>query len=180
MFDEIYLNSESEEILKLSKNKCKAYKRNEFLASSKVSGEEFLIDFIKNIECDYLFQIHTIAPLITHTQVADFVTNFVSSKRQVGLCYDEIILETMSDDNIPINFSYDKKQNSQDLKPLRRINWCMTAWKREGILDEKCVSFGKDRFFYKTPSFNSKMVKTFEDYLFCKTALEGGCLLDEF
>ena len=112
--------------------------------------------------------------------MADFVTNFVSSKKQVGLCYDEIILETMSDDNIPINFSYDKKQNSQDLKPLRRINWCMTGWKREGILDEKCVSFGKDRFFYKTPSFNSKMVKTFEDYLFCKTALEGEYFLDEF
>ena len=44
MFDEIYLNSESEKILKFSKNKCKAYKRNEFFASSKVSGEEFLID----------------------------------------------------------------------------------------------------------------------------------------
>jgi len=176
MFDEIYLNSESEEILKFAKNKCKTYKRNEMLASSKVSGEEFLIDFLKNVECDYLFQIHTIAPLIKQEQVQNFVQDFISSKKQVGLCYDEVILETTDSSNIPINFSYDRKQNSQSLTPLKRINWAMTAWRTSDVLTEKCVSFGKDRFFYKIPSLNSKVIKTSEDYLFCKFVIEQGLL----
>ena len=174
-FDEVYINSESNLILNEAPAGCLKYKRNPDFANSIATSEDFIRDFVQNIECDYLFQIHTIAPLITISQVGDFVDGFIKSQKQVGLSCEKIVLESLIDGD-PINFSFNNKQNSQDLKNLHVINWAMTAWKNDAsLLDQVCLSFGSNRYFHEISRITGLVIKTNEDYLVCKKLLEKQC-----
>lgn len=174
-FSEIFLNTESEEIASEGLGKCKIYKREDVMADDSATSEEFVRDFLSKIDCDYMFQIHTIAPLLRAEDIRKFVQDFIESGEQVGLCYERIILETVDSNNHPINFSFDKKQNSQDLQHLRTINWCMTGWKVEGILNESCLSYGQSRYFHEVPKLSGFVIKTMEDYIICKKIMEEKC-----
>lgn len=172
-FTNVVLNSESEEILSEANGICETFLRDKDKADSVATSEDFIRDFIKKYECDYLFQIHTIAPMLVSQDITHFVKSFIESGNQVGLCYEEIILETLDHKNNPINFSFNKKQNSQDLKSLKKINWSMTAWKTEEILQEKCLSFGTNRYLHRVPKLSGFVIKTMEDYLICKKIMEN-------
>jgi CMP-N-acetylneuraminic acid synthetase len=171
-FDEVYINSESDEILDEAPYGCLKYKRRKDLANGVATSEDFIRDFLQNIECDYLFQIHTIAPLLTKEQIGDFVDHFIDSEKQVGFSCEKIILESLLG-NRPINFSFEKKENSQDLKNIHIINWAMTAWKNDvSLLEEECLSFGTTRYFYEIPRTSSIVIKTKQDYVICKKIME--------
>lgn len=174
-FSEIFLNTESEEIAKEGLGKCSIYMRDELIANHSATSENFVRDFLSKVDCDYLFQIHTIAPMIKSEDIMQFVHDFIKSEKQVGLCYEKVILETVDHLNQSINFSFDKKENSQDLQQLKTINWCMTGWKVDGILDEECLSFGKDRYFHEVPKVTGIVIKTMEDYVICKKIMEKQC-----
>ena len=120
-FDEVILNTDLKEIANQALDTVSVYYR--FLRDSeddKATSEEFVRDFIKNNDCDYLFQIHTIAPLLKQEEITNFVHSFIDSGKQVGLCYEKIILETTDEGQNPINFTFNKKQNSQELKTLEK------------------------------------------------------------
>ena len=171
-FDEVYINSESDTILNEAPLGCLKYKRKTDFANSVATSEDFIRDFVQNIECDYLFQIHTIAPLVTTDQISDFVDGFIESQRQVGLSYEKIILESLIDEQ-PINFNFQKKENSQDLKNIHVINWAMTAWKVDNeLLKEDCISYGSNRYYHEIPKIAGLVIKTHEDYIICKKLLE--------
>ena len=171
-FSEIFLNTESEEIASEGLGKCKIFAREASIANDSATSEDFVRDFLSKVDCDYLFQIHTIAPLLRIEDIKKFVYDFIESGKQVGLCYEKVFLETVNSNNQPINFSFDKKQNSQNLDQLKTINWCMTAWKVEGILNEKCLSFGQNRYFHQVPKLSGFVIKTEEDYIICKKIME--------
>ena len=64
IFDKIYINSEDEIFKNIAtKNKINFYKRNIKLASNKATNDDFALDFIKNVKCDYLIQILPTAEL---------------------------------------------------------------------------------------------------------------------
>lgn len=174
-FSDIYLNTEAEEIAAEGLGKCKVFIRDSFIANDSSTSEDFVRDFLSKVDCDYMFQIHTIAPLLRSEDIRKFVQDFIESGKQVGLCYERTILETVDSNNDPINFSYEKKQNSQDLEQLKTINWCMTAWKVDGILEEKCLSFGQSRYFHEVPKLSGFVIKTMEDYIICKKIMEKKC-----
>lgn len=172
VFDEVYINSESDIILQEAPPSCYKYKRNEKFANNQATSEDFVRDFISNVQSDYLFQIHSIAPLITVEQISSFVEAFVNSNKQVGLTYEKIILESLVEEK-PVNFTFKKKSNSQDLKDIHVINWAMTGWNlKSDVMKESCISFGSDRFFFELPRFNGSVIKTEQDYNFCKKILE--------
>lgn len=173
VFDEIYINSESDLILDEAPFGCIKYKRRSHLSDNISTSEDFIKDFCLNIKADYLFQIHSIAPLITIEQISSFVEFFVQSGRQVGFTYEKIILESLLEE-YPINFSFEQKNNSQDLKDIHVINWAITGWNlTSNIMKEKCISFGSTRYFFELPRINSTVIKTEEDYNLCKKILES-------
>ena len=176
VFEKVYINSESDLILKEAPSGCLTYKRKEGLANNVATSDNFILDFLQNIKCDYLFQIHSIAPLVTKEQVKEFALRFIESEKQVGLCCEKIVLETIDHDEQPINFTFQEKTNSQDLKSPRMINWAMTAWKVDAyLIKQRCISFGENRFFYEIPRTSGIVVKTKEDYEVCKRIMEKKC-----
>lgn len=173
VFTDVYLNSESDLILKQATKGCKIYKRDKEIANNSATSEHFIRDFLSKVDCDYLFQVHSIAPLLKIDEIKDFVNSFIQSEKQVGLSYEKIILETLSEGE-PVNFSFERKQNSQDLKTLKKINWSITGWKNnKSLLEEKCLSFGSTRYYHEVSKLSGFVIKTEEDYLVCKAILEN-------
>lgn len=169
VFDEVWVNSESSVIGKLGERYgAKFYKRSDELANSIATSEEFVQDFLSKIDCDYLFQVHTIAPLLTSTQVKDFVNSFVESGDNTGLVYEEIVLESFYKGK-PLNFSYDKKQNSQDLEPIQKVSWSISGWKaNEFVNNNNCKTYTTPVYLHRLPKEATIVIKTEEDYELCK------------
>lgn len=134
-FDDVWVSSESQEILDLAeKAGANTHVRPDRLANNIATSEDFVADFLDSHPCNSLFQVHSIAPLIAPSRIRQFRDWFISEGFDTGLCVDRISLETLYQEQ-PVNFSYARKENSQDLEPLVRINWAMTAWSSKSFLD---------------------------------------------
>lgn len=142
VFEEVWVSSESQEILDVAAHAgARTHVRAENLADDYATSEDFVDDFLNSHECSSLFQVHSIAPLISPARLQEFHNWFSSEGFDTGLSVDRISLETLFLKN-PVNFSYSRKENSQDLEPLFRINWAITAWKSETFLKSRKAGHG--------------------------------------
>ena len=127
------------------------HKRPEELANNTATSEDFVYEFLKKHSCDYIVQVHSIAPLLTAEQIKDFVSFMLYHKYDVLLSIVTEQIECAIDDK-PINFTFDRKINSQKLTPVQRITWSITGWKSKSFIEayekKKCATyFGKVGFF---------------------------------
>jgi CMP-N-acetylneuraminic acid synthetase len=134
MFDEIWVNSEHPDFGPIAAAEGVGFhRRPEELGSNSATSEQFVTEFLQHHDCDFVLQVHSIAPLLT---VADLVA-FGEVVRSDA--YDVVM--SVVDENLeclyrgqPVNFTFAEKQNSQDLEPVRRIVWAVTAWRRSTFL----------------------------------------------
>jgi CMP-N-acetylneuraminic acid synthetase len=134
-FDEVWVNSESEEIAEVARAEgAKFHPRPEELANNVATSEDFVAEFFEKHPCEAMFQVHSIAPLLTADEVKAFVAYFDANSFDVLLSciHDQI---EVAFEGKPVNFTFAEKTNSQDLKPLQRITWSITAWRRAAFLD---------------------------------------------
>ena len=119
VFDEIWVNSEHPAFGEIAAQEgVRFHQRPAELASNTATSEQFVYEFLKAHPCDYLFQVHTIAPLLTAEQVAGFVQTMLDSDYDVLLSVVNEQIECAIDGK-PINFTFDRKTNSQELTPVR-------------------------------------------------------------
>ncbi len=75
----------------------------------------------------------------------------------------------------PINFSYDKKTNSQNIEPVQRISWSITGWKSQTYLDaaakSECATYAGMVGYFPISRFAAHVIKTEEDLDFAKAML---------
>ena len=136
-FDAVWVNSESEKIGEIAeKEGAKFYLRDASLANNHATSEDFVEDFFKKIFCDKLIQVHSIAPLLQLNEIKNFAEKFQSSDFDCFFSAINDQIEVMYE-NLPVNFSFSEKTNSQDLEPVKRITWSMTGWKRKAFLEAK-------------------------------------------
>lgn len=129
VFDEIWVNSEHPTFGEIALQEgVNFHQRPEALANNTATSEQFVYEFLTHHPCDYLFQVHSIAPLLT----ADEVTRFVQYMLNSG---DDVLLSVVNEQiecalgGQPINFTFTAKTNSQDLQPVQRIIWSITGWR---------------------------------------------------
>ncbi len=133
-FDEIYINSEDAGFAPFAEEYgVKFYQRPTELGNSVATSEQFVYDFLKNVDCDALLQVHSIAPLLTADEVADFTRTFLASDHDVMLACIEDKIEVAYKDQ-PVNFSFSEKTNSQDLIPTQRITWSITGFRAQSYI----------------------------------------------
>jgi CMP-N-acetylneuraminic acid synthetase len=141
-FNEIWVNSESEILGKIAEQENAAFhKRPPELANNKATSEQFVYEFLKAHACDYLVQVHSIAPLLGIAEIKAFAGELEKEKPDVMLSAVEEQIECALDGQ-PVNFTFKEKTNSQDLRPLQRITWSISAWKRESFI--KTYEAGKN------------------------------------
>ena len=126
----VYVNSDCEEILSLAKEmKCIPYKRDKSLSNDSSTNDQFMLDFIKNIQSDYVLQILPTSPFITLDELNRFLENMkevdtlVSVKdAQIGCIYK----------NKPINFSKSlQNPPSQEMEPVKIYATSLMGWKSD-------------------------------------------------
>lgn len=146
-FDEIYISSDDSIFESIAKQLgVKFYKRsverggsNCTMSNSSKSckserctvHDHFLMDFISNIECDYLVQVHTTSPLIKPETILSFSEKLEEFDSLISV--EEIFSESFYKGN-PINFNLSKKQETQSLEPIQPIAWSLSGWKRESFI----------------------------------------------
>lgn len=167
LFDDIYINSENAEFGKFAEQYgIKFYQRPEELGNSTATSEQFVYDFLKNVECDFLIQVHSIAPLLTAGEVKGFAEAFVTSDADVMLSCIEDQIE-VAYENQPVNFTFAEKTNSQDLKPTQRVTWSITGWRAksyiEAVESDSVGTYNGKIAFYPVGAISGHVIKTQED-----------------
>jgi len=134
LFDEVWVNSECEKLRPYveSLDAC-FHKRPDELAADKATNRDFTYEFLQKHQCDYLVMINTTSPLLRTETLCSFLKLAQSDKFDTVLSVVSEQAETFYR-GIPLNFSLDRKINSQLLEPTEKIVWAITAWRRETFL----------------------------------------------
>lgn len=167
VFDEIWVNSEAEVFSTIAEEEgVNFHKRPEVLADNNATSEDFVYEFLKSHKCDFLVQLHSIAPLLTVNDTQQFVSELEKGNSDVLLSVDNIQIECAYE-NSPINFSYDSKTNSQDLNPIQRISWSITGWRRSTYIEaydnKKCATYNGKVDYFPIDRLAGHIIKTQED-----------------
>jgi len=129
--DEIYINS-PDEIFKpiAEKNNIKFFKRP-FKEKEKEMGDDFVYEFCKFTDADYIIMVNSVAPCITREDVEGAVAAAVNTDADTlhSVERDQIEVFYMGE---PLNFDkLDKSRESQTLNPIERLTFGIVIWKRD-------------------------------------------------
>lgn len=167
MFDEIWVNSEATVFGEIAEQENVGFHlRPAELANDQATSEDFIYEFLMQHECDYVVQVHSVAPLLTVEDTQQFVNELKNSKVDVLLSVENIQIECayLGD---PVNFTYDMKTNSQDLEPVQRITWSISAWKRDVYMAAyeagTCATYSGKVAYYPVGKLAAHVIKTQED-----------------
>jgi CMP-N-acetylneuraminic acid synthetase len=167
VFDEIWVNSEHPAFGEIADQEGVFFhQRPEELASDTATSEDFVYEFLKAHPCEYLIQVHSIAPLLTAEQVGEFVRFMRNSDYDVLLSIVNEQIECAFQDQ-PINFSFDVKTNSQELRPLQRITWSITGWRASTYVaaykQGRCATYAGQVGFFPIDRLGGHIIKTEKD-----------------
>jgi CMP-N-acetylneuraminic acid synthetase len=166
-FDEVWVNSEHPDFGPSAIAEGAGFhQRPEDLGNDQATSEQYVAEFLQSHECDWVVQVHSIAPLLTVEEVRGFVEFVRQTSADVVLSYEPIRIECAYEGR-PVNFTFAAKTNSQDLKPVQRVSWSITAWRRESFLAAaergECATYAGKVEFYPVSSLASHVIKTEED-----------------
>lgn len=167
IFDEVWVNSEHAAFAAVASDEgVNFHKRPPALAGNQATSEDYVAEFLEEHDCEYLFQIHSIAPLLTVTEIRQFVELLAADGKDVGLSVVNHQLECLFAGG-PVNFNFDTKTNSQDLAPVQKICWSITGWKRTTYLEAyragQCATYAGNVGVYPVSEIAGHVVKTEAD-----------------
>lgn len=167
VFSEIWVNSESTVFAEFAESeRVNFHKRPPELGNHLATSEEYIAEFLAAHDCDYMLQVHSIAPLLTVKQIRAFAKDLQTGAYDSLLSFvpEQIECAFM---NQPINFSFHRKTNSQELAPIQRISWSITGWKRSVYLDAVrnglCATYSGRVGFFALDRLAGHVIKTQED-----------------
>lgn len=167
IFDEIWVNTESDMIAKVAVAAGAQYhKRPAELANNQATSEQFVYEFLTRHDCRYLVQVHSIAPLLSPADIRAFVEAFTQSTANTMLSCIEDQIEVAYKGR-PVNFTFAEKTNSQDLSPLQRITWAVTGWRaqayRQAFEAGNTASYTPPVAFHAVDAMSGHVIKTAAD-----------------
>jgi hypothetical protein len=167
VFDEVWLNSEDEAFREIAAQEQIAFHlRPADLGNHTATSEQYIAEFLQHHACDWIVQVHSIAPLLSITDIRAFVQTMRTAPVDCVLSVEEIQIECAFAGR-PVNFTFDHKTNSQDLIPLQRICWSITGWRRDAYLaavqSGRCATYAGRVGFQPVHRLAAHVIKTEED-----------------
>lgn len=174
-FDEIWVNSEHPDFGPIAEAEgAQFHQRPETLGNNVATSEQYIAEFLETHPCDALYQVHSIAPLLTVKDVQTFVAHMNAGNVDCLLSTEEIQIECAYKGQ-PVNFIFEEKTNSQDLEPVQRVSWSITAWRREAYLTAvqagECATYSGKVGFFPISRLAAHVIKTEEDLRFAEALL---------
>ena len=166
-FDEIWVNSEHPDFGPIAEaESARFHQRPAALGNNAATSEQYIAEFLEKHDCRTIYQVHSIAPLLTVEDIRRFVNEMESSDYDCLLSTEEIQIECAYQDR-PVNFTFEQKTNSQDLQPVQRVSWSITAWRRETYLNAvaagKCATYAGKVGFFPISRLAAHVIKTEAD-----------------
>ena len=127
VFDEIYINSESEIFREIADEYgVKFYQRPSYLSTDSATNDDFSLDFMENVSGDLLVQILATSPFITPNQIRSFVAR--ATQHDTLISTKKVKIESIYAGK-PINFKQ-KEQTppSQLLEPIHAYACSLMSW----------------------------------------------------
>jgi CMP-N-acetylneuraminic acid synthetase len=167
LFDEIWVNSEHPDFGDIAEAEgVNFHHRPEALGDNAATSEQFVTEFLQKHECTYVVQVHSIAPLLSEADTRAFVETLHGGEYDVIMSVVDENLECLYQ-GAPVNFTFDEKTNSQDLEPVRRIVWAITAWRRTTFLQAAaagdCATYAGKIGYSPVDRMAGHVIKTQED-----------------
>lgn len=167
LFDEVYVNSEHTDFGPIAEAEgAKFHQRPEELGNNNATSEQFVAEFLRAHDCTYVYQVHSIAPLLTVPDLTKFVAEMQTDKYDALMSVVEENLECLYKGE-PVNFTFAEKTNSQDLIPINRIVWAATAWRRSTYLEAfdsgKCATYSGNIGYVPVGRMAGHVIKYQED-----------------
>ncbi len=172
IFDEIWINSESDVFKKyVFEDVVRFHKRPKYLADNNSTSEDYVYEFMKRHSSKYLVQLHTISPILKVETIIEFVNSIVKNNINSQFSVVREQIECIYDGQ-PINFNQNKKMNSQDLKPVERITWSITAWETDSYIKAysrgDCATYSGTISSFPISREEGIIIKTSEDLNFAR------------
>ncbi|MEX1122714.1 MAG: hypothetical protein WED82_11300 [Balneolales bacterium] len=178
IFSEVWANSDAKEVGELAAAEgVYFHKRPIALSLSTASSEDYVYEFLKAHPCEYLIQIHSIAPLLTADEIRSFTKELVSSEYDTLLSGVNEQIQCMIQEK-PLNFSNSCMDATQDLIPIQRITWSITGWRASSYIKTReaghCATFNGKLGFFNLSRPSGMVIKYEEDFLIIKALAEAG------
>lgn len=175
VFDAIWVNSEHPDFGPIAQSERAGFhQRPEALGNDQATSEQYIYEFLQQHVCDWIFQVHSIAPLLSAPDIRQFVDFAVSSSHDAVLSFVPEQIECAMA-GAPVNFTFDAKTNSQELEPIQRITWSITGWRRSAYLaafeSGRCATYAGSVGFYPVDRIAGHVIKTEEDLLLAEALL---------
>ncbi|MFT5926905.1 MAG: CMP-N-acetylneuraminic acid synthetase/quercetin dioxygenase-like cupin family protein [Candidatus Azotimanducaceae bacterium] len=128
-FDEIYLNSEADVFRLIAEEKgISFYKRPEVFSSDQATNDQFSLDFMKNVEGDILIQILPTSPLLSVSEIREFVKAMIDQKLDTLVSVEHNQIASVYKGE-PINFEMCKvNPPSQTMEPVMAYATALMGW----------------------------------------------------
>ena len=138
IFDEVYLNSEDKIFSEIAaKHGVSFYHRSNKFSTDQTNNDEFLKDFVENVEGDLIVQLLPTSPFISPEQIRNFV-NAISKNKELETLVSVVNHQIAGIfDNQPINFSQNEPHiPSQEMKPVQTYATVLMAWRKISLLEQ--------------------------------------------
>ena len=182
-FDEIWVNSESDLLNELAIGSgVKFHKRPVELSSDDATNKDFTTEFLEKHECEFLIMVNPTSPLLRVETVRCFYDLVVDNDYDTVLSVHDEYAEVFYDGR-PLNFSCEKKINSQNLSPVQKVVWALTAWRRstfmKAVRERHCGTFAGKIGLFPIPKDESCDLDTLEDWAIAEGMLIARSLKKE-
>ena len=164
VFDAIWVNSEHPAFGAIAAAEGVGFhRRPEALGNNQATSEQYVAEFLEQHPCDFVVQVHSIAPLLTVEEIRCFVGALDGTELDCLLSADLVQIECAYQGQ-PVNFSFAEKTNSQELEPVQRLSWSITAWRRSTYLAAvaagQCATYAGRVGFHPVSALAGHVIKT--------------------
>lgn len=133
--DAVYVNSDSEEVLRLAETLgAIPYERNSTLADDNATQDQFNADFLEQVPCESMVLVNPVCPLNTSQLIDGFIDFTLSNSFDTCLTTVRHQLHAFFEGKA-LNFDPNQPlPPTQDISPVDIISWNLAYWKSEEYL----------------------------------------------
>ena len=173
----IYVNSDSADIQQLARaSGVRSYIRDVELASDTATGDDFMMDFICNVEADTCIMINPVCPLITVQDIKLAVQAYERDDCDTLISCSNTQMQTFCDGH-PVNLDISEKLKPTQQNPIISIlNWGITIWDTEMFKERYqngSAYIGHKRLLFEIEPFHSIKISNESDFLFAEKAFRS-------
>ncbi|MTH18088.1 cytidylyltransferase [Flavobacterium sp. LC2016-01] len=173
-FDEIIVNTDSDEAIEIAKSKGISYHRREdYYASSKCTNSEFLQHLGLVTKTDIFAYCPCTTPFILPSTIEKSIESFIATDIYDCLATVSSIKEFLWQDGNPINYERDKQPNSQNLPDIMALNFGLNLISREALIKYKNI-VGLNPLFQVTDEIEGLDIDTPLDFFIAEQIYSKG------